>query len=84
MSKTIDFEKSLKKLERIVKDLEEGNLSLDEALKKYEEGIELSRNCSKMLREAKARVEKLVKKQGIEITEEFQPEEENQDISGKD
>lgn len=77
MVKTIDFEKYLKRLEKIVKDLEEGNLSLDEALKKYEEGIELARGCSRMLKEAKTRVEKLVKKQGADTTEEFRPEEED-------
>jgi exodeoxyribonuclease VII small subunit len=77
MTKAIEFEKSLKRLERIVKDLEEGNLSLDEALKKYEEGIELAKNCSKTLKDAKTRVEKLVKKEEIEVTEGFQTEEEN-------
>lgn len=80
MSKTIDFEKSLKRLERIVKELENGNLSLDEALKKYEEGIEFARGCSKMLKEAKARVEKLVKREGNFITKEFQFQEE-EDVS---
>ena len=79
--KTIDFEKSLKRLEKIVQELEEGNLSLDEALKKYEEGIELAKGCSKMLKEAKTRVERLVKKEGTLVTEEFQPQEENQDVS---
>ena len=71
MTKTIDFEKSLKKLEKIVGELEEGNLSLEEALKKYEEGIALAGGCSKMLKEAKARVERLVKKNGVLTTEEF-------------
>lgn len=81
MTKTIDFEKSLKRLERIVKDLEDGNISLDESLKKYEEGIELARDCSKSLKEAKTRVEKLVKKQGIEVAEEFSPQGEDDDVS---
>jgi exodeoxyribonuclease VII small subunit len=84
MAKTIDFEKSLKKLEKIVKELEQGNLSLDEALKKYEEGIELAKGCSRMLREAKTRVGKLVKTQGILTAQEYQPKEENQDVSGED
>ena len=71
MTKTVDFEKSLKKLENIVGELEQGNLSLEEALKKYEEGIVLATGCSKMLKEAKARVERLVKKNGALTTEEF-------------
>ena len=81
MSKTIDLEKSLRKLERIVQELEKGNILLDEALKKYEEGIELAQACSKMLKEAKTRVEKLVKKEGILVTEQFESQEQNQDVS---
>lgn len=77
MVKTIDFEKSLKRLEKIVQELEKGDLSLDEALGKYEEGIGLAKGCSKMLKEAKTRVERLVKKEGTLVTEEFPPQEEN-------
>jgi exodeoxyribonuclease VII small subunit len=55
------FEEALKKLERIVGDLENGNLSLDEALEKYEEGIRLSKMCSKKLEVAKKKVEILLK-----------------------
>ncbi|MFH1577883.1 MAG: exodeoxyribonuclease VII small subunit [Candidatus Omnitrophota bacterium] len=77
MSKGIDFEKSLKRLEKIVQDLEGGNLALDEALKKYEEGIELAKDCSKTLKEAKIKVEKLVKKEGSLVTEEFAVKEED-------
>jgi len=84
MAKTVDFEKSLKRLEKIVQELEEGSFSLDEALKKYEEGIELAKTCSRMLKEAKAKVEKLVKNQGVLTTEEFQPQEEIQNVSGED
>lgn len=61
----IKFEEALKKLEKIVQDLEKGDLLLDEALKKYQEGIELSRLCSQRLDNAKKRIELLVKnKQG--------------------
>ena len=76
MVKAIDFEKSLKRLEKIVQELEQGDLQLDQALKRYEEGVELARVCSKTLKEARVRVEKLVKKEGILTTEQFQPEEE--------
>ena len=57
----IKFEEALKKLEKIVEDLEKGDLSLDEALKKYQEGIELSRLCSQRLENAKKRIDLLVK-----------------------
>lgn len=55
------FEEALKKLERIVDELEKGGLSLDEALEKYEEGIRLSRACEKRLEVAKKKVEILLK-----------------------
>jgi exodeoxyribonuclease VII small subunit len=57
----IKFEDALKKLEKIVGDLEDGNLSLDDALEKYEEGIKLSRVCAKKLEVAKKKVEILLK-----------------------
>ena len=57
----IKFEESLKKLEKIVEDLEKGDLSLDEALKKYQEGIELARLCSQRLENAKKKIDILVK-----------------------
>ena len=55
------FEDALKKLEKIVAELEDGNLSLDESLGKYEEGIALSKMCSKKLELAKKKVELLLK-----------------------
>lgn len=48
------FEELLKELETIVKELENGTLTLDESIKKYQKGIELSAECKKMLEEAKA------------------------------
>lgn len=57
----IKFEEALKKLERIVGDLEKGDLSLDEALKKYQEGLGLSRLCSQRLENAKKKIEVLTK-----------------------
>ena len=71
MAKTQDFEKSFKRLEKIVGEMEAGNLSLDEALKKYEEGISLVKGCSRMLKEAKVKVQKLVKKEGVLAAEDF-------------
>lgn len=57
----VKFEDALKKLEKIVEDLESGNLSLDEALKKYQDGIELSRICAAKLESAKKKIDILVK-----------------------
>ena len=57
----IKFEESLKKLEKIVEDLEKGDFSLDEALKKYQEGLELSRLCAQRLESAKKKIDVLVK-----------------------
>ncbi|MFC1804336.1 exodeoxyribonuclease VII small subunit [Candidatus Omnitrophota bacterium] len=57
----LKFEESLKKLEKIVEDLEKGDLSLDQALKKYQDGIELSRSCSQRLDNAKKKIDILIK-----------------------
>ena len=55
------FEEALKKLEKIVSDLENGDLALDESLEKYEEGIRLSKVCAKKLEAARKKVEILLK-----------------------
>ncbi len=55
------FEDMLKKLEKIVEDLEKGELTLDEALKKYQEGVELSRACNMRLESAKKKIDILSK-----------------------
>lgn len=60
--KAQSFEAGLKRLEQIVKQLENGDLPLDAALKLFEEGIELSRQCQKQLEEAENKVEILLKK----------------------
>jgi exodeoxyribonuclease VII small subunit len=57
------FEDSLNKLEKIVLQLEEGDISLEESLKLFEEGIRLSRLCNQKLDEAEKRVEILLKGQ---------------------
>ncbi|MBJ6726308.1 exodeoxyribonuclease VII small subunit [Geomesophilobacter sediminis] len=55
------FETSLKKLEEVVRKLEAGELSLEESLKAFEEGVKHSVFCSKKLNEAERRVELLLK-----------------------
>ena len=55
------FEEALARLEEIVQKMESGDLSLDESLKAFEEGIKLVRLCSKKLEEADRRIDLLVK-----------------------
>jgi exodeoxyribonuclease VII small subunit len=57
----LNFEDALKKLEDIVQKLERGELSLEESLTCYEEGIRLSRLCHVKLEEAERKIEMLVK-----------------------
>lgn len=57
----IKFEEALKNLEKIVDELESGDLPLDKSLAKYEEGVRLVRLCQKKLQEAKKKIEILVK-----------------------
>jgi exodeoxyribonuclease VII small subunit len=63
------FEKALEKLEHIVSQLEAGNLTLEESLKLFEEGMTLSRHCRQKLDEAEKKVEKIVKELGPRETE---------------
>lgn len=62
----LNFEKALERLEIIVEELEKGNLTLDEALTFYEEGVRLSRFCTGKLKEVEGRIEMIVK-EGQEI-----------------
>ena len=55
------FETSLKELERIVSKLEDGDLSLEESLKLFEDGVKLSRECQERLNQAERRIEVLLK-----------------------
>ena len=68
------FEDNLSRLEDIVRKMENGDLSLEDSLKAFEEGIKLSRLCAKKLDEAERRVEVLLKQEGELATEPF-PEE---------
>ena len=56
------FESSLRRLEKIVESLEQGNVPLDGAMKMYEEGIELSKSCIEKLQQAELKLKKLSKK----------------------
>ena len=61
------FEEALSKLEKVVEKLEAGDISLEESLKLFEEGIRLSRFCNQKLDEAEKKVEILLKDEGGEI-----------------
>ena len=65
-SKTINLEKSLSDLEALVEELESGDLPLDKAMKKFEQGIKLTRSCQAALKDAEQRVEILLKSAGGE------------------
>jgi len=70
------FEAALERLEEIVKELESGELPLEQSLKLFEEGIKLSRICNKRLEEAERKVEILLKdKNGSIKAEPFEEEE---------
>jgi exodeoxyribonuclease VII small subunit len=58
---TKTFEQAIEKLEAIVDELEQGDLTLEETLKKFEEGMELSKFCTDKLNQAEQKLKKLVK-----------------------
>ena len=62
--KPINLEKSLADLEALVEELEGGDLPLDTAMKKFEQGIKLTRGCQAALKDAEQRVEILLKSAG--------------------
>ena len=64
--KNINLEKSIADLETLVDELESGDLPLEKAMKKFEEGIKLTRLCQKALKEAEQKVEVLVQSAGGE------------------
>jgi exodeoxyribonuclease VII small subunit len=60
-AKAKTFESSLGELEKIVRKLEDGDLSLEESLKLFEDGVKLSRECQERLNQAERRIEVLLK-----------------------
>jgi len=71
-TKKFNLEKSLADLEELVEELEYGDLPLEKAMKKFEEGIKLTRGCQTALKEAEQRVEILLKSAGGEDLEAFE------------
>lgn len=76
--KTINLEKALTDLEELVEELESGDLPLEKAMKKFEDGIKLTRSCQAALKDAEQKVEILLKNAGgEEALEEFEVEDED-------
>lgn len=62
--KSVDFEQSLSDLEALVNQMEQGELSLEESLKAFERGIQLTRDCQERLGAAEQQVQTLMEQQG--------------------
>jgi exodeoxyribonuclease VII small subunit len=69
-----DFESALKQLEAIVKELEDGDLTLEQSLERYEQGVRLARFCTAKLEEAERRIEILQKREDGEVKRDTQGE----------
>jgi exodeoxyribonuclease VII small subunit len=71
-TKKFDLEKSLADLEGLVEELESGDLPLETAMKKFEDGIKLTRGCQAALKDAEQKVQILLKGAGGEVLGEFE------------
>lgn len=72
---SLSFENALDELETLVERLESGEQSLEESLKEFERGIQLTRHCQKSLQSAEQRVEKLIKQNQMDLLVPFETEE---------
>ena len=70
----LPFEACLEELEKVVKELEAGDLPLERSLELFEKGMSLSDTCRKQLEEAETRVEMLIRKEGKMQPEPFRPD----------
>ena len=68
------FEESMKKLETIVTELENGNLNLDESVKKFEEGMKIAKQCNNILEDAEKKITILLEEDGELKEEKFETE----------
>ena len=69
MEKELNFEETMKELEEVVQKLENGDLNLDDSIKEFEKGMELSKSASKYLENAEKKITMLVKDKDGELTE---------------
>ena len=73
--KEMNFEEAMQELETITRELEKGDLSLDESVKKFEKGMEVSKKCNEILENAEKRITILLKQENEEYKEgNFVPE----------
>ena len=70
--KNINFEDAMKKLEQIATELEKNDMDLDTSVSKFEEGMKLSKECSKMLEDAEKRISVLIKTEDEIVEEDFE------------
>ena len=72
MSENVNFEDNMKQLEQIAGELEKGDLDLDASVKKFEEGMKLSKECSKILEDAEKKITILLEQDGKMEEEDFE------------
>lgn len=70
----MDFEQALDRLEKIVTEMQEGKLGLEDMVARFEEGMKLVDFCRKKLDEVKFRIDELTQKNGEETSEEYKSE----------
>ncbi len=64
------FEEQISELEKIINELENGNLNLDDSVVKFEEGMKISKECNKMLENAEKKITILLNNENGEVSEE--------------
>ncbi len=73
--KSVNLEKALTELEKLVEEMEQGNLSLEESLKRFEKGIALTSECQDALQKAELKVQELIEKNGKLLEKDFEVDE---------
>ena len=73
--KSVNLEKALTELEKLVEEMEQGNLSLEESLKRFERGIALTSDCQEALQKAELKVQELIEKNGKLMEKDFEVDE---------
>ena len=73
--KSVNLEKALGELEKLVEEMEQGNLSLEDSLKRFEKGIALTSDCQQALQSAELKVQELIEKNGKLLEKDFEVDE---------
>jgi len=76
-TKAIDFEQQLESLEGLVASLESGELSLEDSLKSFEQGIKVARECQQALKNAEQKVELLTRQGNELVSDHYSPDDDN-------